>query len=78
MEDPLPPQPYVPLIPQAPAQSASDPLPIVHLPQCPLHHLMSKTPALSQQGSGSAQPDNLTSWPRPVRCRCEKLKVLNK
>ena len=47
MEDPLPPQPYVPLIPQAPAQSASDPLPIVHLPQCPLHHLMSKTPAPS-------------------------------
>ena len=80
MEDQLLPPPYVPLTPQALAQSGLDPLPDSPPPhpRCPPHRLMSKTPALSQEGSGSAQPNSPTSWPRPVRCRREKLKVPNK
>ncbi|KAB0375333.1 hypothetical protein FD755_013825, partial [Muntiacus reevesi] len=68
VEDQLLPLPYIPLTPQTPAQPALDPLPDSlppPPPRCPPHHLMSKTPAPSQEGSGSAQP-NKTQGPQQV------------
>ncbi|KAB0368648.1 hypothetical protein FD755_019682, partial [Muntiacus reevesi] len=52
VEDPLLPPPYVTLTPQALAQPAPDSLrdsPPHPPPPCPLHHLMSKTPAPTHQ-----------------------------
>ena len=81
VEDPLLPLPYVPLTPQAPAQSALDPLqdsPPLSLSPAPTHEQDSSLKPVGKPLRSAKQSSHQAAALMPVRCHFEKLKVLNK